>query len=76
MKIMKWFHNMRISAKLLLGFGIVAVIAGVVGIIAIINIKSITDADRMLYQENTLGFMMRICRMNFQKLRLFTFQLL
>ena len=55
MKIMKWFHNMRISAKLLLGFGIVAVIAGVVGIIAIINIKSITEADRMLYQENTLG---------------------
>jgi methyl-accepting chemotaxis protein len=43
--------QLRISAKLLLGFGIVAVIAGVVGIIAIINIKSITEADRMLYQK-------------------------
>ncbi len=77
MKIMKWFHNMRISAKLLLGFGIVAVIAGVVGIIAIINIKSITEADRMLYQENTLGiYDAGYAGMNFQKLRLFTFQLL
>ncbi|MGI6622076.1 MAG: methyl-accepting chemotaxis protein [Acetivibrionales bacterium] len=52
---MKWFYNLKIAAKLITGFIIVALIAGIVGVIGLININNITEADRLLYEENTLG---------------------
>ena len=53
--IVKWFHDMKISAKLIAGFLVVALIACVVGIIGLTNILSITEADTLLYEQNTLG---------------------
>ena len=47
--------NLSISKKLIIGFLIVAIIAGIVGCIGLINIKKLEDTDRLLYEENTLG---------------------
>lgn len=52
---MKWFLNLRIAAKLITGFLIVALIAGMVGVVGIINIKALDKADTLLYEENALG---------------------
>lgn len=52
---MKWFYNLNIAAKLILGFAIVALIAGVVGVIGLMNLNTISKADKLLYEENTLG---------------------
>jgi len=52
---MQWFYNLKVAAKLILGFVIVALIAGVVGVIGLINLNGISEADRQLYEENTLG---------------------
>jgi methyl-accepting chemotaxis protein len=50
-----WFKNKKISTKLIIGFVIVAIIAGVVGTVGLINITRIKQADTSLYQVNTLG---------------------
>jgi len=52
---MKWFLNMKISAKLITGFLIVALLAGVVGAIGLQSINTISSADKLLFEENTLG---------------------
>lgn len=52
---MKWFYNMKISAKLLTGFILVALIAGIVGMVGINNINNMSESDTILYEENTLG---------------------
>lgn len=52
---MKWFYNLKIATKLILGFIIVALIAGVVGVIGLMNLNNISEADKLLYEENTLG---------------------
>lgn len=52
---MQWFYNLKIAAKLIIGFILVAIIAGVVGVVGIVNIKSISTADAQLYNESTLG---------------------
>jgi len=52
---MSWFYNLKVSAKLLIGFMIVAIIACVIGIVGITNIKSIDNADTQLYEDNALG---------------------
>ncbi len=52
---MKWFLNMKIAAKLIAGFLIVALLAGVIGAIGLQNINTISNADKLLYEENTLG---------------------
>ncbi|MCX7749515.1 MAG: methyl-accepting chemotaxis protein [Clostridia bacterium] len=56
---MGWYYNMKISAKLLLGFIVVALIAGVIGLIGITNMKTIDEDYTKLYEENTvsLGYM-------------------
>jgi methyl-accepting chemotaxis protein len=46
---MKWFNNMKISAKLITGFLLVAMIAGVVGVIGILNLKKIDQDYTDLY---------------------------
>lgn len=51
---MQWFYNLKIATKLLTGFILVALIAGVIGILGIRNIKAIVDADTKLYEMMTL----------------------
>ena len=51
---MKWFYHLKISAKLLSAFFLVALIAGVVGIYGVINIQAIEGLDTELYEVNTV----------------------
>ena len=51
---MKGFMNMKIGAKLLTGFILVALIAGVMGIVAINNIRTLDAADTKLYESMTV----------------------
>jgi len=50
---MKWFYNMKISARLLSGFILVAVLAAIIGAIGISNIKVIESRDTVLYEKMT-----------------------
>jgi len=52
---MKWFYNLKISTKLIVGFLLVAVIAGVVGIVGLMNITRINEADTLMFENNTMG---------------------
>lgn len=52
---MRKYKDMKISAKLILGFIIVAMIAGIVGIAGVYFTKTINKADTQLYNDNTLG---------------------
>jgi len=51
---MKWFMNMKIAAKLVLGFILVAIIAAIVGVVGIVNMKAIDKADTELYKNYTV----------------------
>ena len=64
---MKWFLNMKIAAKLILGFLIVAIIAGVVGGIGLINLNKMASADRQLYEINVLVFSIQVRQQNISK---------
>ncbi|MBZ9634329.1 methyl-accepting chemotaxis protein [Clostridium sp. FP1] len=48
---MKWYMNMKISAKLLSGFIMVAIIAAAIGVVGIVNLKSIDKSDTQLYEN-------------------------
>ena len=50
---MKWFNDLKIAIKLLSGFIIVAIIAGIVGVFGITRIIEINDNDTLLYEQNT-----------------------
>ena len=52
---MKWFVDLKISRKMIIGFLVVAIIAAVVGVIGIVNIASISLADDKMYRINTVG---------------------
>ncbi len=52
---MKWFMNLRIAAKLISSFVLVALIAGCVGMVGLMNINTINEEDTRLYKQNTLG---------------------
>ena len=67
---MKWYRNLRISAKLILGFLAVAIIAALVGIVGLVNINKINNADTVLFEKNTLGISYSgDANTNFQRLR-------
>jgi len=51
---MKWFANMRIGVKLVLGFILVALVTGLVGYLGIKNITTITAEDTKLYEQATV----------------------
>jgi methyl-accepting chemotaxis protein len=51
---MTWFYNLKISNKLLIGFMIIAFIAGTVGFIGVVNIRKIDAASTMMYEKITL----------------------
>lgn len=52
---MKWFYNLKISAKLLTGFLIMVLIAGIIGTTGLVSIFTMNKANTLLYEENTLG---------------------
>ncbi len=49
---MKWFINLKISAKLLLSFMIIALIAGGVGLYGIISLSSVNTSSQSLFEEH------------------------
>jgi methyl-accepting chemotaxis protein len=51
---MKWYMNLKISAKLLSGFIMVAIIAAVVGAVGIVSLKSADKSDTELYESMTV----------------------
>ena len=68
--IMKLYRNMKIGTKMILGYLIVALLAGAIGVLGIVNIKSIEEADTYLYKQMTvpLGEMVLIAE-SFQRMR-------
>ncbi|KJU84019.1 methyl-accepting chemotaxis sensory transducer [Candidatus Magnetobacterium bavaricum] len=68
---MNWFNNLRMSAKLIGSFVIVACITVVVGTVSIINMHKIDDADTFLYEKMTvpIGILGRITE-KFQRIRI------
>lgn len=50
---MKWFNNFKVGAKLIIGFIIVAFIAGAIGVVGTINLNKVNDADTLLYETMT-----------------------
>ncbi|HOO27096.1 MAG TPA: methyl-accepting chemotaxis protein [Lachnospiraceae bacterium] len=52
---MKKLYDMNIGVKLVIGFVIVALIAGVVGVLGIYFSRTINQADKQLYEDNTIG---------------------
>ena len=50
---MKWYLNMKIGSKLILGFILVALISGAMGVYAIYNLKSLNNSDTELYENMT-----------------------
>ncbi|GBF35108.1 methyl-accepting chemotaxis protein I [Desulfocucumis palustris] len=51
---MKWYYNLKIAVKLLTGFVIVALIAGVIGFIGIKNIHSLNLQNKYMYENVSL----------------------
>jgi len=49
---MKWFYNMKIAAKLIISFIIVAALAGIVGYIGFTGIKTMNDTLVQITDEN------------------------
>ena len=50
---MNWYRNLKISLKLIIGFLIVAVLAGTIGIVGLISLDSIGDNAQYLYEYAT-----------------------
>lgn len=50
---MKWFYNLKIATKLVMGFIIVALIAGIVGVVGILSIRDIQTMDADMYNNHT-----------------------
>lgn len=50
---MKWYNNLKVGVKLIIGFIAVAIIAGIIGVVGIVNINSIDKADKELYTNIT-----------------------
>ncbi|HYD52403.1 MAG TPA: methyl-accepting chemotaxis protein, partial [Gemmatimonadaceae bacterium] len=52
---MRWFHDLRLFAKLLLGFAATIAVSVVVGAVGMREIHLVADADRRMYEEVTLS---------------------
>lgn len=67
---MGWYKDMKIGAKLIVGFLIVALIAGGIGLIGVLNIQKIDKLDTQLYEKMTvpLGNMILVAE-SFQRYR-------
>ncbi|BCG46497.1 Methyl-accepting chemotaxis sensor/transducer protein [Citrifermentans bremense] len=68
---MKWFHNLKLGAKLMTGFAAVALIAAVIGFIGITKLRSIEEADTKLYQKITIPIsQLQDISTSFQRIRI------
>lgn len=67
---MNWYSNLKLGTKMILGFLIVALIAGGIGVMGIINIREVDRNDAFLYEQVTvpLGEMIFIAE-SFQRMR-------
>lgn len=52
---MKWFYNLKIKVKLIIGFILISIITGVVGIIGVTNILSVAENNNFMYEKMTVG---------------------
>ncbi|WP_373844881.1 methyl-accepting chemotaxis protein [Clostridium sp.] len=51
---MKWFNNLKIGSRLLIGFGMIMAIALVIGLIGINGISKVDKLDTELYEKMTV----------------------
>lgn len=67
---MKLYRNLKIGTKMIIGFLIVALIAGGIGIVGVINIQNISESDTYLYTNmaKPLGDMIMVAE-SFQRMR-------
>ena len=76
---MRWYLNLKISAKLIIAFLLLAAIAAVVGGVALSNINNMSREDVFLYENNTLGISyaadaaLQFQRMRFNSARMLLF---
>lgn len=49
----KWFYNLKISAKILIGFIIVALVAGIIGFVGVASIQKMNKLDTKMYEQYT-----------------------
>ena len=54
-KLRESYNNLKLSAKLILGFLFIAFLCAVVGGVGLYSISRISAADNLLYEGNTLG---------------------
>ena len=56
---MRWFRNLKIAAKLMLGFLIIAAIAGGVGVFGVLNLADTNETYQELFEEhgNSQGYL-------------------
>jgi methyl-accepting chemotaxis protein len=52
---MNWFKNLTAAPKLLLSFGVLIVLIGVISCLAIVNLSAANDRIGVLYQDDMLG---------------------
>jgi methyl-accepting chemotaxis protein len=68
---MKWFNNLKIGTKLLSGFILIALIAGVIGFIGIKQIRLVDERDTFLYEKMTVPMShLGNVATNFQQIRI------
>ncbi len=51
---MQWYTNLRLSRKLMLGFGVVAALAATIGLIGTTQIRALEVADTQMYETATV----------------------
>lgn len=52
---MNWYYNLKVSVKLLIGFCIIAIIAGFIGYEGITSLETVHEEDKILYEKNTVA---------------------
>jgi methyl-accepting chemotaxis protein len=51
---MRWFNDLKLSAKLLTGFSLVTLIAAILGFVGISKIRELDESDTKLYEQMTV----------------------
>lgn len=51
---MKWFINKKVSAKLIIGYSIIVILAGAMGLFSLYNINRLSMGSTIIYQDTTL----------------------
>lgn len=68
--MMKWFYNLKVASKLIIGFIVVAIIAAAVGVVGVVNIRDISEKDNELYERYTASLPhLADVTINYNKLR-------